>query len=75
MPFQIFLCTTCRATVNVITRMFREGGEFSGPGSHDILKETILDFCARFEIQTEEVCGELAETNMVCIAMVHTSPN
>lgn len=61
---QFFVCTTCRATVNVIARTFRdEDGELNGPDNKPIVKKIVLDICQRLNIQTQEVCGELFESH------------
>ncbi|XP_037949873.1 sphingomyelin phosphodiesterase 1-like [Teleopsis dalmanni] len=61
---QFFLCTTCRATVNIIAKMFREDdGELNGPNNEKVTKEIVLELCKRLNIQTEEVCAGLYDSN------------
>uniref|UniRef100_A0A1L8EJC3 Sphingomyelin phosphodiesterase n=1 Tax=Haematobia irritans TaxID=7368 RepID=A0A1L8EJC3_HAEIR len=61
---QFFVCTTCRAAINVIARTFRdEDGELNGPHNKGYVKSFVLGFCDKLNIQTEEVCGELFESH------------
>uniref|UniRef100_T1P974 Sphingomyelin phosphodiesterase n=1 Tax=Musca domestica TaxID=7370 RepID=T1P974_MUSDO len=61
---QFFVCVTCRATLNVIARSFRDPeGELAGPDNKPIMKKIVLDICDRLKIQTEEVCGALFESH------------
>ncbi|XP_055851214.1 sphingomyelin phosphodiesterase-like [Episyrphus balteatus] len=52
---QVYQCTTCRAATRVLIRMVREGGELAGLGD-SALKNTMIELCQRFEIETNETC-------------------
>lgn len=68
---QFFMCTTCRATVNVVARMFRDDdGELNGPNNEKIMKDITLDLCARLNIQTQEVCDGLFDSNWPTILYI-----
>uniref|UniRef100_A0A1I8QE44 Sphingomyelin phosphodiesterase n=1 Tax=Stomoxys calcitrans TaxID=35570 RepID=A0A1I8QE44_STOCA len=61
---QFFMCTTCRAVTNVISRTFRsDEGELNGPNAEANSKKVFLDLCARLNIQTQEVCSGLFDLN------------
>ncbi|XP_037951691.1 sphingomyelin phosphodiesterase 1 [Teleopsis dalmanni] len=61
---QFFLCTTCRASLNVLTKMFLSpDGELNGPNAEDDTKKVFLDVCKRLDLQTEEVCSGLFDLN------------
>lgn len=61
---QFFVCTTCRATVNVLVETFRsEDGELNGPNAAANSKKILIDLCNRFNVQTPEVCTGLVELN------------
>ncbi|XP_017480065.1 PREDICTED: sphingomyelin phosphodiesterase-like [Rhagoletis zephyria] len=62
---QFVACTTCRSTVNVMARMFRDDdGEFAGDDTEAQLKSIALDICIRLELQTTEVCSQLIDFNL-----------
>ncbi|XP_011178297.2 sphingomyelin phosphodiesterase 1-like [Zeugodacus cucurbitae] len=62
MADQFVACTTCRATVNVMARMFRdEDGEFAGNENDEYLKEIAMGVCERLNLQTPEVCSGLID--------------
>ncbi|XP_073820247.1 sphingomyelin phosphodiesterase-like [Musca autumnalis] len=61
---KFFVCTTCRATLNVIGRTFRDPeGELAGDDNKPIVKKIVLDICDRLKIQTQEVCENLFESH------------
>ncbi|XP_067632958.1 sphingomyelin phosphodiesterase 1-like isoform X2 [Eurosta solidaginis] len=61
---QFVVCTTCRATVSVVTKMFRDpNGELNGPSAKEKTKKVALDVCDRVLLETEEVCLGLFELN------------
>jgi len=60
----VVACITCRSIARVIVDLFRaEEGEMNKPGSDLIAKRVMLEFCEMFNLQTEEVCGGLFDTN------------
>ncbi|XP_004534319.1 sphingomyelin phosphodiesterase [Ceratitis capitata] len=68
---QFVACTTCRATVNVGARLFREeNGEFTGEGADDKIKSIALDVCLRLQLQTSEVCSNLIDFNFPTVAYI-----
>lgn len=55
---QFFICTTCRAVVNVIAEMFRsEDGEFSGPNGQANSQKIVVELCIRFKLHSPDVCS------------------
>lgn len=61
---QFFLCTTCRATVNIVARTYKDPeGELNGPNRESDTKRIILGICKRLKIQTQEVCGAVFDFN------------
>ncbi|XP_055904920.1 sphingomyelin phosphodiesterase-like isoform X2 [Eupeodes corollae] len=67
---RIFMCTSCRATVRVVIRMFREGGEFAGPESDDKIKKTIVDMCQRLLIYPLEICEGVVDFNFPIVKFI-----
>ncbi|XP_011178148.1 sphingomyelin phosphodiesterase [Zeugodacus cucurbitae] len=68
---QFVACTTCRATVNVVARMFREeNGAFTGPEADAKLKSVTLDACNRLQLQTPEVCESLIDFNLPSVSYI-----
>lgn len=60
------MCTTCRATVDVLIRMFRdEGGELNGSNRTTIAKEIALELCDRYDIEPQDVCESAFDLNWV----------
>lgn len=59
------VCTLCRSVVNIFARTIREeDGELNGENSSVIMKEFAMDVCRRLNLQTEEVCEGLIDSNI-----------
>lgn len=59
------VCTVCRSVVNVFARTIREeDGELNGENSSKIMKDFSMDVCRRLNLQTEEVCEGLIDSNI-----------
>ncbi|ALC47634.1 CG15534, partial [Drosophila busckii] len=59
---QYFICTACRATVNVFARTLTSG-ELSGPNRDAEAKRTFVGLCTYLDIQSAEICGGLFDLN------------
>ncbi|XP_053954606.1 sphingomyelin phosphodiesterase-like [Anastrepha ludens] len=71
MADQFVACTTCRATVNVVARMFRDDdGELAGDDSEEKLRSMALDVCNRLELGTQEVCSNLIDFNLPAVLYI-----
>lgn len=65
------VCTLCRSVVNVLIRSVREeGGELTGDNKAAIMKKIAMDVCRRMELQTEEVCEGLIDSNLPSVEYI-----
>ena len=73
---QFFVCTTCRAALNVVARMFlTPDGELNGENAEEDTKKAMLEICDTLNIQTEEVCSGLFDLNWPIIHHVMHNTN
>jgi len=60
-----FVCVACRSVINVFIRTIRdEDGELHGENSSVLMKAFAMDACRRLNLQTEEVCEGLINSNL-----------
>ncbi|KAH8381288.1 hypothetical protein KR093_002108, partial [Drosophila rubida] len=59
------VCTLCRSVINIFIRSVREeDGELNGENSAVLMKRIAMDVCRRLELQTEEVCEGLIDSEL-----------
>jgi len=59
------VCTLCRSVINIMMRSVREeDGELNGENSAEIMKMIAMDVCRRLNLQTEEVCEGLIDSEL-----------
>ncbi|KAH8382962.1 hypothetical protein KR009_006008 [Drosophila setifemur] len=66
-----FVCVACRSVMNVFIRTIREeDGELHGEGSSALMKLFAMDFCRRLNLQTDEVCEGLIDSNLPSVEYI-----
>jgi len=66
-----FVCVACRSVTRVLIRTIREeDGELHGENSSVLMKEFAMDVCRRLNLQTEEVCEGLIDSNLPSVEYI-----
>ncbi|XP_070138052.1 sphingomyelin phosphodiesterase 1 [Drosophila bipectinata] len=66
-----FVCVACRSVMRVFIRTIREEeGELHGEGSSVLMKDFAMDFCRRLNLQTDEVCEGLIDSNLPSVEYI-----